>query len=168
MKRLLHLGLLACLLLAASCGGKKTPDEAITSIDKAISAGDVDQAQRLADKFCADNAPLDSLPAEQLCRLAMVYAELSQTSSSDNEENLAQAMLCFSAAMQRNREAAADYLRGVAPEKYVYSMMLSEMFRQQYFTLADSTDSEIDSLAAYNQPLPDFAAAEEPADEDEQ
>ena len=151
MKRLLSLGM-AISLLCVGCANNVDPNEAIDSIDRAINSGDVAHARQLADNFCKNNEPIDSMPVEQLCRLALAYAQLSETAA-DYEENLAQAMVCLNAAMNRDYDATVDYLQHTLPDKYVYSMMLSEMFRQQFVNGIDSTEIYLDSLSDYYQPL---------------
>ena len=75
--------LLALFVLAtAGCASDIDADEAVKSIDSAMSLGDFKTAQRECDNLLSGKTSLDSVSVEHLCHLAVVMAELAENDQS--------------------------------------------------------------------------------------
>lgn len=119
--------LLALFILAtAGCASDIDADEAVKSIDSAMSLGDFKTAQRECDNLLSGKTSLDSVSVEQLCHLAVVMAELAENDQSPID-NTAQALLYYRTALDRDSIAAMEYFRALDTDDYKHLYTLKEL-----------------------------------------
>lgn len=130
MRRILHTIILACSAIALNgCGADGSSAEAVGKIDRALNDGDRLKAQRECDRLFSDSQRLDSLSIPDLCHLAIVMADLADTSDDHRDENAAQAVLCYRTALERDSDATIEYLRSLGTEDYRHVYLLNQLLR---------------------------------------
>lgn len=121
--------LVCCLFVAAGCVGETSSTESVGKIDRAMDLGDRLEAQRECDRLFRNPALLDSLPIDDLCHLAIIMADLADTSDDHRDGNAAQAVLCYRTALRRDSLATMSYLRSLDTEEYRHVYLLNQLLR---------------------------------------
>lgn len=130
MKQLLYIITVAIVLVLSACGRSADGAEsAMADIDTALAAGDMNEAQRLCDRLLADTTMLDTVPVPTLCRMAVVLTRLAENGEY-NDENTAQAVLCYRTALNRDSAAAMTYFNSLPTDDYKHVYMLRELLRR--------------------------------------
>lgn len=143
--------LLLAPLMWWSCSGEADTDKSVATIESMMAAGDFDGAQRLADKFVAENPCTDSLSIPQLCHMAIVMAQLDENGFSSGS-NAATAVSLYRAAVERDSLALAEYFRTLSTDDYKYLFTLKELLRRitdrEDGVIYSSDDAEAEACAA--------------------
>ena len=100
----LTLAAAATAAMLAACG-HAPQSERIDAAELSLSAGDIDAARRGVEHV--DTA---DLPAPELCRLALVYATISEDNSG-TEADVAMAARCIRRAIARDSAAVGSFIR---------------------------------------------------------
>lgn len=121
--------LACCLFLVAGCVGGPSSTEAVGKIDRAMDMGDHSEAQRECDRLFHNPLLLDSLSIPDLCHLAIIMADLADSSDDCRDRNAAQAVLCYRTALRRDSMATVEYLRSLDTEEYRHVYLLNQLLR---------------------------------------
>lgn len=138
MKNLIIAGVVVCCIVAGiSCSGalEDRCDANIREAEMALVQGDMRAAESVANHIMG-SADTVGLTPRQLCRLSLIYMQLSD--SADQGERVTLAADCYRRAYNANADSAAAFYANVAPEQIPYAVMLS--------TLVHSQDIPTDSL----------------------
>ncbi len=148
MIQLKYIILLVFLTLGLMWACRPAPDAAETtrSISEALAENDADAARKCADELFAGNFNMESASVTDLCDLAVALVRLSE-SGTDNTDYTAQALKCYSTALERDSLAATARFDSMSPESYPYVQLLRQLRRQvvtqeSELTVTDGTDEQ--------------------------
>ncbi len=141
---------LSLFSLGCSCSGSTSTDESVNKIDRALVDGNINKAQHECDRFFRERPNLDSLSIQELCQLAIIMASLADDIEDKRDENAAQAVICYGAALKRDSMQTVKYLRSLDTEDYRHVYMLNQLLRpishREDGVIYSSDENELDSI----------------------
>lgn len=140
--------LLILVTLAMMWACRPAPDAAETTrcISEALAENDAATARKCADELFAGNFNMESAPVSELCDLAVALVHLSE-SGTDNTDYTAQALRCYTSALERDSLAATSHFDAMSPDSYPYVQLLRQLRRQvvtqeSELTVTDGNDEQ--------------------------
>lgn len=100
-------------LWLAACSDSKSVSDAVRDAENAVGEQQYARAKQLADSLTT-SAKIKNLDADQLCRLALIYMQVSE--QLEQESNVASAALCMREAMAQNPKAVELLLGTLSPD----------------------------------------------------
>ncbi len=128
MKYLFNIAMAAAALCAATActhSGETAGTGDIDRIEAAYARGSYATAQAMADSMVI-GPEFSSLDTDELCRLSLILMNLGENSA-EPEVNTAFAARCFSAALSRDSDSTAIFIRNVSNEDRARLMMLNSL-----------------------------------------
>lgn len=114
---------LMAIIIAAACTGNDTRrfDDDLREADMAVAEGDMTAASSIARRLSDEH--IDALTARQLCRLSILYMQISD--NGNQSENISRATDCYRKAFETDPDSARDYYRQLGPEQTANAQMLA-------------------------------------------
>lgn len=141
--------LMLFLMLPTACSiTEQNPGNAITRAETMIEHGEFIEAQDVCNELLSDSV-LNCLGVSHWCRMAIVYMQLAETCSP--EDNTASAIECYRKAFDLNADSATAYFEhieiGKAQYVFTLSILSSSIDTPSEFTEFEFNDtSNIDSI----------------------
>ncbi|MFA4086431.1 hypothetical protein [Paramuribaculum intestinale] len=114
---------LTAILIATSCSSDDTRrfDDELRQADMAVAEGDMTAATSIARRLSDEH--LDAMTAGQLCRLSILYMQLSD--DGNQSENISRATDCYRKAFATDSDSARQYYSQLGPEQTANAQMLA-------------------------------------------
>ena len=128
-----------------SCTGSGDIESQIRSAEMAVAQGDMTAARSVAAHI-VDKENLYTLPASQVARLSIVYMQLSDYDTDENESSVSTAAALYRQAYEIDADSAALYYSVISPDKQPYVQMLSTLvgnIDNPYDIASDTLDSDV-------------------------
>lgn len=155
-----HLKLLAAIfaaaltLLVGACSGTQSAADSVTDAETALAQQQYDRAKQLANDIMTQN--MDKLTANDLCRLSLVYMQLSEQPGQDYEQNVASAALCLRQAIKLDPKGVDEILANLSTD---HQALISTA---QQLAQSDSTATYGEFEGEMHDSLPDFETIHAP------
>lgn len=155
-----HLKLIAAFFAAAltlavvACSGGQSMTDSVTEAETAVTQQQYERAKQLANDLMTHN--LDKLNADELCRLSLVYMQLSEHTGQDYEQNVASAALCLRQAIELDPKAVDEILGNLSPDNQAL------ISTAQQLAQSDSTATYGEFEGDMHDSLPDLGTAVPP------
>lgn len=100
-------------LLVSACSGSKSTADSVAEAEAAVSEQQFGRAKQLADSLTSSRQ-IQQLNADQLCRLSLVYMQVSE--QLDQEQNVASAALCLRQAITLDPKGVDEIMGNLTPD----------------------------------------------------
>lgn len=144
MRNLSHFFLYIIVVLAfglASCGGGSV-DGSLDAAENSLANNDYSEAVGICNRIARRDS-LNDLTVTQLCRLSMIYMQLSE--NRDEDVNVAMATRCFHLAMEHDADSVASFFNNIPVENQHWVHFLNSLNKvlaaPRDFFPEESTDS---------------------------
>lgn len=125
----------------ASCGDGSI-DRSIDAAENSLANNDYAEAMGICNRI-AERDSMNDLTINQLCRLSMIYMQLSE--NRDEDVNVAMATRCFHLAMEHDADSAASFYNNIPVDNQHWVHFLNALNKvldaPRDFFPEESTDS---------------------------
>lgn len=142
MKHLTLWFLLGLLFFATACGAGSSNDNVLAA-ENALANKDFPGAQKICTTIVEKDS-LNDLDAGQLCRMSILFMELSE--HADEELNVAMATRCFHKAMETDADSAVTFFSNLTNERQQWFHILSSLNRTLGVPQKELIESDEDSM----------------------
>lgn len=146
------------MLFLSACGRSAT--DLSRKIDQAeydIENGNNESAREICDGIMEAASNGTELTAVQLCRIAGIYAALSETDVEEQDASLATAVRCLDAANAIDADSVSAFIRRLPVDEQGSIAMLLYLTSDKGDKSGSITDDDIDTAAVINTPAEGYA-----------
>lgn len=127
--------------VVSSCGGSSI-DGSIEAAENSLANNDYSEATSICNRI-AERDSMNDLTVNQLCRLSMIYMQLSE--NRDEDVNVAMATRCFHLAMEHDADSASSFYNNIPVDNQHWVHFLNALNKvldaPRDFFPEESTDS---------------------------
>lgn len=122
----------AMTVIAASCAGNQV--DRLTQAETAYENGQFAAAQSICEEM-SENDRIDELSVNELCRISILMGKLAD--HTDESANMATATRCMLAALSRQPDSVAEFMRSLPADDLPQTAVLQQLSRtiERYDTI---------------------------------